>query len=398
VIDPASLIPEQPPPPRWVAAPLLGHVALLAGVKLSRGLEAEMLWISHVALAIAATGFLLRSTRLLALAFVCVATLHTAWMTDLAIGLTTGHYPLNMASYIPGADWWTRIATAHHAYLTPLLAVALRGRNARVMWTIGAAFCLFLYLAAVSRFALDPALNINRAHHVLSAWEHNATRNFNTLPATQYVLGLAAVVATICFAPAAAALRFLTRQPTKSPIPANQRAHHADTGVMSPKPRNTALRRRAFTLVELVAVMVVLAILSGVAIPRYFDYADRARESADQAALGGIATALSDVHTRHRALDAPANQMITQPSQVASVMDTGQLPSGITLDGNQFIDQRGYRYTLTPETEDQPARLVVVPGSGPDDNGGGGNNNGNGNGNNGNGNGAGNGPPPQGVS
>lgn len=39
----------------------------------------------------------------------------------------------------------------------------------------------------------------------------------------------------------------------------------------------TCLRRSAFTLIELVAVIVVLAILAGVAIPRYVDYSSRAR-------------------------------------------------------------------------------------------------------------------------
>jgi len=36
------------------------------------------------------------------------------------------------------------------------------------------------------------------------------------------------------------------------------------------------MRARGFTLVELVAVIVVLAVLAGVAIPKYFDYSNRA--------------------------------------------------------------------------------------------------------------------------
>lgn len=37
---------------------------------------------------------------------------------------------------------------------------------------------------------------------------------------------------------------------------------------------------RAFTLVELIAVIVVLSILAAVAVPRYFDYRERAQASA----------------------------------------------------------------------------------------------------------------------
>jgi prepilin-type N-terminal cleavage/methylation domain-containing protein len=39
-------------------------------------------------------------------------------------------------------------------------------------------------------------------------------------------------------------------------------------------------QRGGFTLVELIAVIVVLAILAGVAIPKYFDYRDRAAASS----------------------------------------------------------------------------------------------------------------------
>lgn len=52
--------------------------------------------------------------------------------------------------------------------------------------------------------------------------------------------------------------------------------------------------RKAFTLIELIAVLVVLAILSGVAVPKYIDYSTRARSSATQGALGGVRTAVAN--------------------------------------------------------------------------------------------------------
>lgn len=61
-------------------------------------------------------------------------------------------------------------------------------------------------------------------------------------------------------------------------------------------------RVRAFTLIELIVVIVVLAILSGVAIPRYFDYAARARESACKGTLGAVRAAIANFY---------ANQLVT---------------------------------------------------------------------------------------
>ncbi|MHC4975904.1 MAG: type II secretion system protein [Planctomycetota bacterium] len=58
----------------------------------------------------------------------------------------------------------------------------------------------------------------------------------------------------------------------------------------------TRARNRAFTLIELIAVMVVLAVLAGIAIPKYFDYADRAKSSSLQGSLGGIRTGIANFY------------------------------------------------------------------------------------------------------
>lgn len=55
--------------------------------------------------------------------------------------------------------------------------------------------------------------------------------------------------------------------------------------------------RKGFTLIELIAVLVVLAILSGVALPKYFDYSERAKTSALQGSLGGVRTAIANFYS-----------------------------------------------------------------------------------------------------
>jgi type II secretory pathway pseudopilin PulG len=126
-------------------------------------------------------------------------------------------------------------------------------------------------------------------------------------------------------------------------------------------------------LIELVAVIVVLAILSGIAIPRYINYRAKAQQTADEASIAGINTALGQRYLNNRSTDADSSAWVTAASGVASAMDTGQLPLGITLTGSTFTDQRGNSYTFTAETATSPARLAIeVAGSGGSGSGGGG--------------------------
>jgi len=53
---------------------------------------------------------------------------------------------------------------------------------------------------------------------------------------------------------------------------------------------------RAFTLIELIAVIIVLAILSGIAIPKYIDYAAKAKESSVKGTLGAVRSAVANFY------------------------------------------------------------------------------------------------------
>jgi prepilin-type N-terminal cleavage/methylation domain-containing protein len=86
---------------------------------------------------------------------------------------------------------------------------------------------------------------------------------------------------------------------------------------------NTSVLRRtagAFTLVELIAVVVVLAILSGIAIPRYFDYSARAREAACKSALGGMRTAIANFYANASAEGNPAYPTLVQMNTPNAVL------------------------------------------------------------------------------
>ena len=57
------------------------------------------------------------------------------------------------------------------------------------------------------------------------------------------------------------------------------------TNVTVSRPRTT---RGAFTLIELIVVMILLVIMAGVALPAYYDMQAVARESAIKGSLGGV--------------------------------------------------------------------------------------------------------------
>lgn len=123
--------------------------------------------------------------------------------------------------------------------------------------------------------------------------------------------------------------------------------------------RGSDNEHRAFTLIELVVVIVVLAILSGVAIVKYHDISSEARRSADEGSLAGINEALHQKFLDNRMRDAGSSSWITTPAQVATVMQWESLPQGITVNGNQFVDQRGNTYTFIAETQTQAARIAL---------------------------------------
>jgi len=82
----------------------------------------------------------------------------------------------------------------------------------------------------------------------------------------------------------------------------------------------TVRKSRAFTLVELIVIIVVLAILSGVAIPKYIDYTANAKSSAGKATIGAVRTAVANFYANSALTGTAAYPTLVQMQTLGGVM------------------------------------------------------------------------------
>ena len=94
----------------------------------------------------------------------------------------------------------------------------------------------------------------------------------------------------------------------------------------------TPTARRAFTLIELIAVIVVLAILSGIAIPKYFDYTAQAKASSTKGTLGGVRSAIANFTSNSSLTGTTAYPTLPQLQTVGTVMQEAIAPNPYNSD------------------------------------------------------------------
>lgn len=132
----------------------------------------------------------------------------------------------------------------------------------------------------------------------------------------------------------------------------------------------TSTTSRAFTLVELIAVIVVLAVLAAVAVPRYFDYSERARTNrmAHQFKIFSRAVAQYQMVFGEPARDItwplvfPGLQQFIQSAEGGPTAFSGNSPLGGTWYSHNLTSQPGVAMVLhgSSVTTSQAARVDAI--------------------------------------
>lgn len=98
-------------------------------------------------------------------------------------------------------------------------------------------------------------------------------------------------------------------------------------------------RHAGFTLIELIAVIVVLAILAGVALPKYFDYSAQARASSCKGTLGAVRSGIANFYM---------NTGLTGPERYPTFAEVNTL--GTVM--QEPLPQNPYNNTVTVRNAD----------------------------------------------
>ncbi len=115
----------------------------------------------------------------------------------------------------------------------------------------------------------------------------------------------------------------------------------------------------AFTLVEILIVVIVLGVLAAIVVPRFTNAATSALDASVTANVRTLNTQAELLFRSHRAKHSPESEWITTVEKLKATVNE-QLLSDWTVNGNTFIAPNKRCFSLTLETASSAARLEEI--------------------------------------
>lgn len=86
--------------------------------------------------------------------------------------------------------------------------------------------------------------------------------------------------------------------------------------------KRKSTHRTGFTLIELIAVIVVLGLIAGVALPKYFNHAAAAREASCQGIVGGVRAGIANFYANQAINGAPIYPTLAQLTDGSTMQES----------------------------------------------------------------------------